>query len=331
MTPRDRFRTLLAGGIPDDRFPIIEWATWWHLTLERWRTEGLPADLDGAGIKRLLGVDVDLQLWFPQLDYEVPCKEGGHWIDSAADYDAIKPHLYPWPPRYDRDEWRRYRHQQEAGEVVLWITLEGFFWWPRVLFGIEQHLYAFYDEPELMHRINDDQATYMLKCLEFMEQDLLPDFMTFAEDMSYNHGPMISEGQFEEFMAPYYRRVVPWLRERGVAVLVDSDGDVEPLIPWWQSVGIHGCLPLERMAGVDINRVRTNHPDWIMIGGFDKTVMHLGEQAIRTEFERLMPAMKSSRYIPSVDHQTPPGVSLEDYHIYLRLLSEYAHKAVASD
>ena len=179
-----------------------------------------------------------------------------------------------------------------------------------------------------MHRINEDQAEYMLRCLNHMKDVFLPDFMTFAEDMSYNHGPMISKEQFDEFMAPYYRRVVPWLREHGVIVMIDSDGDVEPLIPWFESVGIQGILPLERMAGVDVNRVRVNHPEWIMIGGFDKTVMHLGEGPMRREFERLMPVMKSSRFIPSVDHQTPPGVSLEDYRLYYRLLSEYARLAV---
>ena len=64
-----------------------------------------------------------------------------------------------------------------------------------------------------------------------------------------------------------------------------------------------------------------------MIGGFDKTVMHLGEARMREEFERLMPAMRSSRFIPSVDHQTPPAVSMEDYRLYVRLLREYAKRA----
>ena len=31
--------------------------------------------------------------------------------------------------------------------------------------------------------------------------------MTIAEDMSYNHGPMISERTFDEFVAPYYRQL----------------------------------------------------------------------------------------------------------------------------
>ena len=49
---------------------------------------------------------------------------------------------------------------------------------------------------------------------------------------------------------------------------------------------------------------------------------------MRREFERILPAMKSGRYIPSVDHQTPPDVSVEQYRIYGGLLEEYARKAV---
>ncbi len=328
MAHRERFLAVLNGELPDDRLPIMEWATWWDLTIQRWRNEGLPPELDWTAIKTYFGLDMDLQLWFPQPGGPIKPKGEGYWIEDAADYEAIREHLYPWPPYFDADAWRGHQRRQQNGEVVLWITLNGFFWWPRVLFGIEPHLFAFYDQPELMHRINADQAHYMLRCLERMAEVFVPDFMTFAEDMSYNHGPMISKEQFDEFLAPYYRRVVPWLREHGIAVLVDSDGDVEPLIPWLESVGILGILPLERMAGVDVNRVRANHPEWIMIGGFDKTVMHLGEGPIRREFERLMPAMRSSRFIPSVDHQTPPGVSIEDYRLYLRLLAEYAEVAI---
>jgi hypothetical protein len=63
-----------------------------------------------------------------------------------------------------------------------------------------------------------------------------------------------------------------------------------------------------------------------MIGAFDKTVMHRGEGALRAEFERLLPVMRSGGYIPSVDNQTPPAVSLADYRLYVRLLGEYARK-----
>lgn len=60
-----------------------------------------------------------------------------------------------------------------------------------------------------------------------------------------------------------------------------------------------------------------------MVGHYNKMVMKHGEEAMDQEFERLMPLIESGGFIPSIDHQTPPGVSLENYRIYLRLLNEY--------
>ena len=45
--------------------------------------------------------------------------------------------------------------------------------------------------------------------------------------------------------------------------------------------------------------------------------------AMRAEFERILPVMRSGGYIPSVDHQTPPNVTIEQYRLYRRLLDEY--------
>jgi hypothetical protein len=37
--------------------------------------------------------------------------------------------------------------------------------------------------------------------------------------------------------------------------------------------------------------------------------------------------MKTGGFILSVDHQTPPGVSLEEYRNFLQLLEEYSVSA----
>ena len=63
------------------------------------------------------------------------------------------------------------------------------------------------------------------------------------------------------------------------------------------------------------------------IGCFDKMVMNRGESAMRAEFERLLPTAATGGLIVSCDHQTPPGVSYDDYRLYLRLFHEYAAKA----
>jgi hypothetical protein len=141
--------------------------------------------------------------------------------------------------------------------------------------------------------------------------------------MSYNKGPMISERHFDEFIAPYYRQIVPRLLEMDVIPLVDTDGDVTRMVPWLLREGIRGVLPLERQAGVDGMAVRRQYPEVCLVGHYNKMVMDKGEPAMRREFERLMPLMRSGGFIPSVDHQTPPHVTLEQYRLYRRLLDEY--------
>jgi hypothetical protein len=332
-TVRSRFQKVMRGEKPADRLPVIEWASWWNLTVERWRKEGVPADLDKAGIKRFFGLDMDYQLnmppWEPNTPPKVVTPADRWWVENEADYEGILPTLYANQPDYDPDRktlegWAK---EQAAGEAIIWVKFSGFFWWPRVLFGVEHHLFAFYDQAELMHRINRDYTEYFLQALDNFNQICTPDFVMISEDMAFNYGPMISKPLFDEFLKPYYLQVVPRLKELGIVVLVDSDGAVEPLLPWLEEVGVEGCLPLERQAGVDVNRIRAERPEWRMIGGFDKTIMHLGEAKLREEFERIFPVMQSGYYIPAVDHQTPPAVSVEDYRLYVRLMREYAEKA----
>ena len=312
-----------------DRLPQIEWAGYWDKTTNRWLEEGLDPELKGAeAIREKFGLDPYSQFWLGPIgaDTPKPSRHGSGILKDEADYEAMLHTLYP-DPDFSTETFQRAKTENAAGERVVWLSFDGFFWYPRRLFGIEGHLFAFYDHPELMHRMNNDLVEFNLRILDgFCENVCVPQFITIAEDMSYNHGPMCSKEQFDEFHAPYYRRLVSALRERGIRVLVDSDGDVMPLIPWLKDVGVEGILPLERMAGVDVAKIRQEHPDWLMIGAYDKMEMKKGPEAQRAEFERLLPTMQSGGFIPSVDHQTPPDVSLENYHSYLTLLAEYAGK-----
>ncbi len=113
-------------------------------------------------------------------------------------------------------------------------------------------------------------------------------------------------------------------------MIIDSDGDISVPCKWFEEAGIEGILPLERQAGVDIAQLRKDHPKQIYIGAYDKMVMNKGEDEIGAEFERLLPVAKKGGFLISCDHQTPPGVSLEQYKIYLKLFKEYAVKAAGA-
>lgn len=329
MTPRERFLRVMSFQ-PVDRLPLIEWATWWDKTIERWKSEGMPQELEWPDIGPWLGLDVHLQHWQrPRGDtYTSLVQEHGPVVDMDS-YLRVRPGLYPREDFHEPTQVQRLEHwarRQASGEAVVWISLEGFFWFPRTLFGIEQHLYAFYDHPDVMHRMNQDLLEFHLDFLDALYEIIVPDFMTFAEDMSYRSGPMCSKDHFDEFMAPYYRQIVPRLKQHGVLTFVDTDGDCTELVPWFREVGVDGMLPLERQAGVDVALLRERYPDLLLIGGFNKMVMNQGEAAVRAEFERLLPVMRQGGFIPACDHQTPPGVSLDQYRSYVALWREYAVK-----
>lgn len=325
LTVRDRFHAVMNFE-PFDRLPVIEWANWWDKTLARWWREGLdPGLTDRYEICRRLGLDVYRQQWIAP-DAPRPPRRGGPVAENEAAYDAMTDRLYA-RPRLDGELWRRWFEEQARGECVVWFTLEGFFWHPRKVLGIEPHLYAFYDAPDWLHRINRNLLEFNLAAVEELLKLGTPDFMTFAEDMSYNNGPMLSRDQFEAFVAPYYRPLVEALKAREVRTIVDSDGDITRAAPWFEAAGLDGILPLERQAGVDIDRLRAAHPRMRFIGHFDKMTMTRGEGAMRAEFERLLPAAAGGGFLPSCDHQTPPGVSFADYQLYLRLFREYAAEA----
>ncbi|MFA5858703.1 MAG: uroporphyrinogen decarboxylase family protein [Elusimicrobiota bacterium] len=328
MDNTKRFQNTMAFK-PVDRLPVIEWASWWTKTVNRWYTEGLPVELkDVFDIREYFGLDPYRQHVFPGMrpSYKKELLPEHQAVTDMQSYLRVKPYLYSDKP-FNPEVLQQHDELQRQGKLVIWLSFEGFFWFPRKLFGIEQHLYAFYDYPDVMHAINNDLVEYNFRVLDSICKVCKPDFMTFMEDLSYNHGPMLSHGLFKEFLVPYYKRIVPRLKDYGIVPVIDSDGDITQLIPWYEEVGIDAFLPLERQAGVDLAALRVKHPRVRFIGGYDKMVMKHGEAAMRTEFERLLPVMKQGGYIPSVDHQTPPEVSIENYKIYVRLLREYCVKA----
>lgn len=334
LTASERFRRFLSGEAVD-RSPAIEWAPWWHLTVNRWRTEGLPPEAKTVeDIQGFFGLDKCLQTSVSCRTAATPKKpgEGLGIMSDEADWEEVRKTLFPPVETVvseDRFEYLRRTH--DRGDTLHFFTVEGFFWYPRTMFGIEDHLYSFYDYPELYKRMCEEYSNWLFELFRYVFSRFKFDFMSFAEDMSYNLGPMISEECFYEFLAPFYRKVIPVIHEYGIPVFIDSDGDITKAVDWYASVGADGMFPLERKAGVDVSLYLEKQPQMAFIGHFDKMCMKHGAEAMREEFERILPSMQSGKVIVSVDHQTPPDVSIDTYREYVKLLFEYCGKVTHGD
>ncbi|MBQ7257637.1 MAG: hypothetical protein IJS60_08095 [Abditibacteriota bacterium] len=328
MTSNERFKKVLNFQKPD-RMPVIEWAPWWHLTIDRWHKEGMPAEIYTAyDVSKYFGLDpVDCFYMDVSFNLPAPKEVGGGLIETEEDYNNLKKEcdIFGPIPQNLIDVCKK--HQEEDGAAV-WLWHSGFFWAPRALLGIEPHLYAFYDDPDLLWKINEDCLKGLYRRVDSITGDLDIAFIVLGDDMSYNHGPMLSEKVFKEQLAPFYKQASDFIKSKGIKVIIDSDGLVDEPIRWYREAGCQGFLPLEKQAGVDLNKYRQWYPDYLFVGGFDKLCMDKGESAMRQEFERLLPVMKQGGYILGVDHQTPPNVSIYDYRLYVELFREYAEKAV---
>lgn len=256
-------------------------------------------------------------------------------IETAEDWERLRQHAERELETYFTDAaieaaYRSVRAGQQAGDYSVRLNIEGFFWVPRELMGITQHLYNFYDEPELMHSINEYvleiYTTRLMKVLDVVT----PDLVYIMEDLSGKDGPMISGEMFEEFVGDYYRRLIPLLRQKGVRnIFVDTDGDFNQIIPNFIAAGVDGFLPMDVNAGMDIVKVRKDFPKLKFIGGYNKLCIAEGREAIDREFERILPVIRGGGYIVGSDHQVAPSTSLEDYRYYIAALKEVMKQAGA--
>ena len=329
MTTRERYKKVINFEKPD-RVPFFEFCPYWGLTGDRWREEGLPDYVKThKDFADYFGLDFCDDFTLPFFTNDCPqLPEGQHLLEmDEKAYDEIRRYIFPEDAISSRLKYIEYLAKTQQDGTPVSLSGFGFFWFPRMLMGIEPHLYSFYDAPELYHRICQDHIEWMLNCMDQLFEFFIPDGFTMSEDMSYNLGPMLSEDMFDEFLLPYYLQVSAKLKEHNVLFSIDSDGQLEPMIPWLKRGGVGGVYPLERNAGVDINRIRANHPDIVMLSGFNKLAMSGSPEEIEAECQRILPALKSGGYLPSCDHQTPPAVSLENYKLYVKLLREYCIKA----
>jgi len=148
------------------------------------------------------------------------------------------------------------------------------------------------------------------------------DYVIMSEDMAYKKGPMIGPETARRFMESSYRRLVRFFQDHGVKIIgIDSDGNVEPLIPFWLDLGINCITPCEAAAGMDVAKLGAKYPDLVMIGGIDKRELAKDKQAIKREVMYKVPPLIERRgYFPGVDHAVPPDISLDNYRYFVSLL-----------
>jgi len=251
-----------------------------------------------------------------------PVKDRATWNEYKKRLDPRTPERWPSP-------WDEYVKKRNAEDVPTMLLLEGFFGVLREWTGLEQLLYMFYDDPKLVEDMMDQVLYLDMEMARGVLKDMKIDCVRFWEDMAYKSGPLISPDMFRKFEMPRYRQVTGYLRSQGVDILhVDSDGNIDELIPLWMEVGVNFPWPLEVASRMDGAVWRKKYGKDIILGGnIDKRVFAKGKDAIKEEVMSKVPYLvETGGYFPCLDHVIPPDVPLEGFRYYINLLREIAGK-----
>lgn len=180
-----------------------------------------------------------------------------------------------------------------------------------------------YDDPRLVREICEHIGDFVCALILPILQDIQLDFAFIWEDMGAKGGPLCSPCTYRQFCLPPLKRVTELLRRHGVnAIIVDSDGNNEVLIPLWLEAGVNGLRPFESAAGSDPVRTRREYGKALIIqGGIDKRPLARAAADIEREVLSRGPwlVMQGGTF-PQVDHLVPPDVPPDNYRYYPDLL-----------
>jgi Uroporphyrinogen-III decarboxylase len=227
------------------------------------------------------------------------------------------------------DKMRLTRESAGNGMVIVQGVIGGYMYL-RSLMGPVDVMYKFYDEPELIHDCMQTWLKLTDAIIAKHQQYVTLDELFIAEDICYNHGPLISPDLMKEFLFPYYQQLLFNIKlrqldkNRHLHFQVDTDGFADPVIPLYKELSMDYMSPFEVASGCDVVRVGHEYGDLHIRGGFDKRILANGKDAIDREIERIMPVMKKrGGYIPVCDHGVPDEVSFKDYLHYRKRMQEF--------
>jgi uroporphyrinogen decarboxylase len=250
-----------------------------------------------------------------------------HPVKDRASWEEYKKRLDPNTPERCPSDWDAYVQKMNSRDVPTTLYVGSFFGYLREWTGLKSLLYMFYDDPNLIEDMMDQICYLETECIKRVVKDLRVDRALFWEDMAFRSGPLISPAMFRKFMVPRYRKVTDLLLSSGIdVIMVDSDGNINELIPLWLECGINFFWPLECAAGNDAVALRKKYGKDVILGGnIDKRALLKGRDAIREEVMSKVPfLLESGGYFPSIDHMVPPDVTFESYRYFINTLREIA-------
>ncbi len=211
-------------------------------------------------------------------------------------------------------------NKMAARDIPVYIHIGSLYGNIRNMLGVEDLAYLAADDEDLyIEIINTIGSLCYMVAERVLRLGLEFDYAHFWEDICFKSGPLVRPSVFEEYVAPWYKKITDLLKAHGVDIVsVDCDGKIDELVPIWLKNGVNTMFPIEVGTwGASFDRWRNKYGSELRgVGGMDKRVFALDYSAVDAEIERLKPIVDMGGYIPCPDHRIPPDAIWENVQYY---------------
>lgn len=253
-----------------------------------------------------------------------PVKDRKTWEEYKQRLNPEDPRRYP--KDWHKDDYIEVFEKYQAGNTIL--TFTGFYGFGAQLMGIENFNILYYKDRELMEDMIKHWEYFTIETVRNAVETLKDriDMVYWWEDMADKHGPCISPKIFREVFLPRYKNVTGFLKKNKIdRILVDSDGNINPILDLFAEAGITGLWPLEVSSGMNALDVRKKYGDkFFLIGNLDKREIAKGGEAMKREIDSKVHVLKElGGYIPGLDHLVPVELTFERFLEYRNYLQKH--------
>jgi uroporphyrinogen decarboxylase len=348
MTSRERHICMYERR-EADRVPITDIP--WGPTLERWRNQGLPPDVDWEeffDIDRVAYISVDNSPQYPVAtleetdEYRIHTTAWGATLKDWTHAGSVPQFLHF--TIHDRDSWEAAKaRMQPTDDRIPWDILrrehprwveEG--WWKQAnlwfgfdvthawTVGTERILMAMIEDPEWCRDMFETFLDVNLALLDKVwDAGYTFDSVHWPDDMGYKHAQFFSLRTYRNVLKPVHARAAEWAHRRGVKVHLHSCGDINPFIPDLIEIGVDCLNPLEVKAGMDPIRLKKEYGRDLVLHGGINALLWEDLDKLEEEMARILPVLKEGGgYIFSTDHSVPDSVTIEGFRRITTLAKE---------
>lgn len=167
--------------------------------------------------------------------------EGKGFINSLEDLEA-----FPWPApeELDYSKFRSINSMLPPGMGVLCLG-GAIFSCLMLMMGLEECFINMKRGSELFTRLLQKVGEFQLKVVEILLETGGVGGIWINDDMGFRTGPLVNPALYRKYTFPYYREIRRLTAQKGLPLLLHSDGNITRLLPDLVEIGFNAIHPIE--------------------------------------------------------------------------------------